>query len=104
MSSSYDAPDWVPRKRVAIVGGGAAGIAALYALNRTHHDAYLYEAADRLGGHANTVEWKRGKFRTVVDTGFMVFNAKTSRSWDPPPLLFDRISLHKKKVTNTPRT
>ncbi|KAI0187191.1 amine oxidase [Xylaria flabelliformis] len=64
----------VPRKKVAIVGGGSAGIAALWALNRTHHDVYLYEAADRLGGHANTVEWKRGKFRTLVDTGFTVIN------------------------------
>ncbi|KAI0485456.1 amine oxidase [Xylaria cf. heliscus] len=64
----------VPRKKVAIVGGGSAGIAALWALNRTHHDVYLYEAADRLGGHANTVEWKKGKFRTLVDTGFTVIN------------------------------
>ncbi|KAI0878460.1 amine oxidase [Hypoxylon argillaceum] len=67
----------VPRKKVAIVGGGAAGIAALWALNRTHHDVYLYEAADRLGGHTNTVEWKKGKFRTLVDTGFTVLNAET---------------------------
>ncbi|KAI8949524.1 amine oxidase [Xylaria longipes] len=64
----------LPRKKVAIVGGGSAGIAALWALNRTHHDVYLYEAADRLGGHTNTVEWKRGKFRTLVDTGFTVIN------------------------------
>ncbi|KAI0200643.1 FAD/NAD(P)-binding domain-containing protein [Astrocystis sublimbata] len=64
----------VPRKKVAIVGGGSAGIAALWALNRTHHDVYLYEAADRLGGHTNTVEWKKGKFRTLVDTGFTVIN------------------------------
>ncbi|KAJ2972196.1 hypothetical protein NUW58_g9236 [Xylaria curta] len=64
----------VPRKKVAIVGGGSAGIAALWALNRTHHDVYLYETADRLGGHTNTVEWKKGKFRTLVDTGFTVIN------------------------------
>lgn len=70
----------VPRKKVAIVGGGSAGIAALWALNRTHHDAYLYEAADRLGGHTNTVEWKQGKFRTMVDTGFVVFNPETYRT------------------------
>ncbi|KAK7753866.1 Cytochrome c oxidase assembly protein cox11, mitochondrial [Diatrype stigma] len=74
MSSSNT---WVPRKKVAIVGGGSAGIAALWALNRTHHDAYMYEAADRLGGHTNTVEWKAGKFRTMVDTGFVVFNPET---------------------------
>ncbi|KAI0395989.1 amine oxidase [Xylariaceae sp. FL0594] len=66
-----------PRKKVAIVGGGAAGIGALWALNRTHHDVYIYEASDRLGGHANTVEWKRGKFSTLVDTGFIVLNTAT---------------------------
>ncbi|KAM4059231.1 flavin containing amine oxidoreductase [Hirsutella rhossiliensis] len=65
------------RKKVAIVGSGCTGIAALWALNRTHHDVYLYEAADRLGGHTNTVEWKAGKFTTCVDTGFIVLNTAT---------------------------
>jgi predicted NAD/FAD-binding protein len=72
--------DCVPRKKVAIVGSGSAGIGALWALNRTHHDVYLFEAADRLGGHTNTVEWKQGKFRTLVDTGFIVLNTATYRS------------------------
>ncbi|CAN8103304.1 unnamed protein product [Discula destructiva] len=66
-----------PRKKVAIVGSGCAGIAALWALNRTHHDVYLYEAAGRLGGHTNTVEWTRGKYKTQVDTGFIVLNEAT---------------------------
>lgn len=64
-------------KKVAIVGSGCAAIAALWALNRTHHDVYMYEAADRLGGHTNTVEWTRGKYRTQVDTGFIVLNEAT---------------------------
>ncbi|KAJ1338007.1 hypothetical protein MN608_00865 [Microdochium nivale] len=68
----------VPRKKIAIVGSGSAGIAALWALNRTHHDVYLYEASDRLGGHVNTVEWKQGRFRTLVDTGFVIFNSAAS--------------------------
>lgn len=72
--------NWVPRKKVAIVGSGSAGIGALWALNRTHHDVYLYEAGDRLGGHTNTVEWKKGKFTTLVDTGFIVLNTATYRS------------------------
>ncbi|KAH8888171.1 amine oxidase [Thozetella sp. PMI_491] len=67
----------VPRKRVAIVGSGCAGIAALWALNRTHHDVYLYESADRLGGHTNTVEWTCGGHTTAVDTGFIVMNTAT---------------------------
>ena len=72
--------NWVSRKKVAIVGSGSAGIGALWALNRTHHDVYLYEANDRLGGHTNTVEWKKGKFTTLVDTGFIVLNTATYRS------------------------
>lgn len=69
----------VPRKTVAIVGSGSAGIGALWALNRTHHDVYVYEAADRLGGHTNTVTWKRGKYQALVDTGFIVLNTATYR-------------------------
>ncbi|KAH8687700.1 hypothetical protein BGZ60DRAFT_363932 [Tricladium varicosporioides] len=67
----------VPRKKVAIVGSGVAGIGALWALNRTHHDVYIYEAADRLGGHTNTVEFKHSIHKTLVDTGFIVLNTAT---------------------------
>lgn len=78
-----------PRKKVAVVGGGCAGLAALWALSRTHHDVYLYEAADRLGGHSNTVEWRRGRFTTKVDAGFIVLNTVTYRrspsTLDPRP-------------------
>lgn len=74
----------VPRKKVAIIGSGCAGIGALWALNRTHHDVYLYEAADRLGGHTNTVEFKNGKSQTLVDTGFIVLNTATYRQYAIP--------------------
>lgn len=67
------------RKKVAIIGSGSAGIGALWALNRTHHDVYLYEAANRLGGHTNTVEYTNGKHKTAVDTGFIVLNTATYR-------------------------
>ncbi|KAH7347840.1 amine oxidase [Plectosphaerella cucumerina] len=65
------------RKRVAVVGSGCAGIAALWALNRSYHDVYLYESASRLGGHTNTVKWAKGKYETNVDTGFIVMNTAT---------------------------
>lgn len=68
-----------PRKKVAIVGSGSAGIGALWALNRTHHDVYMYEAAERLGGHTNTAEYRHGKYKTKVDTGFIVLNTATYR-------------------------
>ncbi|KHJ35933.1 putative amine oxidase [Erysiphe necator] len=64
-------------KKVAIIGSGSAGIGALWALNRTPHDVYIYEAENRLGGHTNTVEWSYGKSKTLVDTGFIVLNTAT---------------------------
>jgi len=79
MASSQELTERFPRKKVAIVGSGCAGIGALWALNRTHHDVYIYEAADRLGGHTNTVEFKHGKHKTLVDTGFIVLNSATYR-------------------------
>lgn len=70
-----------PRKKVAIVGSGCTGIAALWALNRSPHDVYIYEAADRLGGHTNTVEFVKGKYKAMVDTGFIVMNTATYRAF-----------------------
>lgn len=67
------------RKKVAIIGSGCSGIAALWALKGTSHDVYLYEADGRLGGHSNTVEWKAGKYSVGVDTGFIVLNTATYR-------------------------
>jgi len=75
-----------PRKKVAIVGSGCAGIGALWVLNRTHHNVYMYEAADRLGGHTNTVEFKTGKYKTAVDTGFIVLNTVTYRAYQSYPV------------------
>lgn len=72
---------------MAIVGSGCAGIAALWALNRTHHDVYLYEAADRLGGHTNTVDFTNGKYKTKVDTGFIVMNTATYRQSPAPAFI-----------------
>ncbi|KAK4228962.1 amine oxidase [Podospora fimiseda] len=68
---------YYPRKKVAVVGGGSAGIGALWALNRSPHDVYIYDSGDRLGGHTNTVEFAKGKYKTLVDTGFIVMNEET---------------------------
>ena len=43
-----------PRKRVAIVGGGIAGLATAYELERLGHRIVLFEAAARLGGRIHT--------------------------------------------------
>ena len=43
------------RKRIAIIGGGISGISAAWLLQK-EHDTFLYEASDRLGGHANPIK------------------------------------------------
>ncbi|PYH99298.1 FAD/NAD(P)-binding domain-containing protein [Aspergillus ellipticus CBS 707.79] len=66
------------RKEIAIVGSGAAGIAALWTLhNHSPHKVHLYEATSRLGGHINTVPFAKGKDSVNVDTGFIVLNSST---------------------------
>ena len=67
------------RKKVAIIGSGCTGIGALWALKSTDHEVHLYEIADRLGGHTNTVPFKHGEKHVAVDTGFIVFNTATYR-------------------------
>ncbi|KAH0543935.1 hypothetical protein FGG08_001836 [Glutinoglossum americanum] len=62
-------------KRVAIVGSGISGLAALWALKSTDHEVHLYEAEDRLGGHTNTVVFQNEGQKINVDTGFIVCNA-----------------------------
>lgn len=67
------------RKKVAIVGSGCSGLAALWALKSTQHEVHLYEAGDRLGGHTNTVHFENNGIETNVDTGFIVLNTATYR-------------------------
>lgn len=67
------------RKKIAIVGSGCSGIAALWALKSTEHDIHLYEAKDRLGGHTNTVSFRHDEKKINVDTGFIVMNSATYR-------------------------
>ncbi|KAK0639985.1 hypothetical protein DIS24_g9786 [Lasiodiplodia hormozganensis] len=65
------------KKRIAVVGSGITGIGALYALRNTPHEVHLFEAADRLGGHTNTVQFSHEDCKTPVDTGFIVLNTAT---------------------------
>lgn len=63
--------------RIAVVGGGAAGITASYYLGLRHR-VDLFEAAPKLGGHVQTVMAKDGNNRDLpVDMGFIVFNDRT---------------------------
>ena len=63
--------------RVAVVGSGVAGLTAAYLLRR-RYDVTLFEADDRLGGHAHTHDVSVPGGRTArIDTGFIVHNETT---------------------------
>ncbi|SDJ21543.1 Predicted NAD/FAD-binding protein [Frankineae bacterium MT45] len=65
------------RRRVAVVGSGVAGLTAAYVLQRDC-DVALYEAAGRLGGHADTQDLLDPAGRSLsIDTGFIVHNERT---------------------------
>ena len=64
----------VPTWRVAVVGSGISGLASAYLLDELH-DIVLFEADDRLGGHANTVTVDDPTAGPLsIDTGFIVHN------------------------------
>ncbi|MEP9363156.1 DUF1365 family protein [Nocardioides sp. CN2-186] len=59
-------------RRVAVVGSGVAGLTAAYVASRSAH-VTLFEADDRLGGHADTHQVDG----LAIDTGFIVHNERT---------------------------
>jgi predicted NAD/FAD-binding protein len=64
-------------RRIAVIGGGVSGITAGYVLSRTDH-VTLFEAAGRLGGHADThLVVPVGGPPVGADTGFIVYNERT---------------------------
>lgn len=66
-------------QRLAVVGGGISGISCLWTLRDSPCEVHLFEADERLGGHANSVPFT-GEGHTVrVDTGFIAMNNKSYR-------------------------
>ena len=63
-------------QRIAIVGGGIAGLTAAWYLSRDHQ-VEVFEAEPRLGGHTFTVDVQREHGDYAVDMGFIVFNDRT---------------------------
>lgn len=68
--------------RIAVIGGGIAGMMSWYLLRR-QHQVTLFEAGSYLGGHTATVDVTVAGRDYAVDTGFIVFN-----NWTYP--LFNR--------------
>lgn len=60
-------------KKIAIIGGGAAGLAAAWLL-RDRHRVTLIERSHYIGGHANTIELDENGRSIPIDTGFIVYN------------------------------
>ena len=60
-----------PRK-IAVIGAGISGMGAAHMLAKDHR-VVLFEAENRLGGHART-KMAGPNRETPVDTGFIVFN------------------------------
>ena len=73
--SEFDRAGLAP-KRIAVIGGGIAGLASAWLLSRRHR-VTLFEAGDYVGGHTNTIDIAVEGHRHPIDTGFLVFNDRT---------------------------
>jgi hypothetical protein len=74
---------------IAVIGSGIAGLGAAWALSRRHR-VTVYEADDRLGGHAHTVDVEDRGRAVPVDTGFIVYN---ERNYPHLVRLFDHLGV-----------
>ncbi len=62
-------------RSIAIIGSGISGLSAAWLLSRSA-EVTLFERADRLGGHSNTIVADTDEGAVAVDTGFIVFNER----------------------------
>lgn len=62
--------------RIAVIGGGISGNLVARLLS-PHHEVDLFEAADHIGGHAQTVDVECFGSHYSLDVAFMVFNNRT---------------------------
>jgi predicted NAD/FAD-binding protein len=59
--------------RIAVIGGGIAGLASAWLLSKAH-EVVLFERHGRLGGHTDTHDVEVAGRRWSVDSGFIVMN------------------------------
>lgn len=64
------------RRRIAVVGGGIAGLGSALLLT-PHARVTLFEANRYVGGHTHTIDVEVDGVSHPVDTGFLVFNRRT---------------------------
>jgi predicted NAD/FAD-binding protein len=62
--------------RIAIVGTGISGLGCAYFL-RNRYQLTMYEQADYIGGHTNTLTLDDPSGPVPIDTGFMTYNEVT---------------------------
>ena len=79
-------------KKVAVIGGGVSGLAAAEHLS-ADHNVTLFEAEQRLGGHARTIVAGKNADQPV-DTGFIVYNY---RNYPHLTAMFERLDVPVKK-------
>jgi predicted NAD/FAD-binding protein len=72
-SMPHSSPD---RLKIAVVGSGVAALSSAWLLSQRHR-VTIYEKAERLGGHSNTVTAGVASGDVAVDTGFICFNDAT---------------------------
>lgn len=68
--------DTLHTRRVGIIGSGVAGLTAAHVISASA-EVTLFEADDRLGGHADTHRVPTPDGEIDIDTGFIVHNRRT---------------------------